>query len=114
MAALDEFRRDNTHAVRAKTHAAIHQYIECLHPLVGYEAAFRYEASWRAFEDASARAERRKIAEADRPALDALNAALIKELDRELLNAGLTFVNEQVILKTALDNAWKRDERREP
>ena len=110
MAALDEFRRNDTHAVRARTHVAIHEYIECLHPLVGTRLRSGMRRVGARSKTRPPAPQRRKIAEADRPALDALSAALIKELDRELVNVGLAFVNEQLILKRALDNAWERDE----
>jgi hypothetical protein len=111
IAVLDDFERDSTPANRAKTHAAIRQYIECLHPLIGHEAAFRYEASWRRFEDATARLEQLNATMASLSPLDATDAELMRELEQVMLDTSTAFALEQVALKTLLDEALERDQK---
>jgi hypothetical protein len=110
IAALHDFHRDNTGGLRARTSAPVGAYVQCLPPLIGHEAAFRYEAAWRAFEHATTYAEQYKAAMAASGALDEANAALSEALERELENAARAFASEQVALKTALEAAWERDE----
>jgi hypothetical protein len=110
-AALRDYQRDNTAGIRATTSAAVREFVESLPPLIGHEAAFRYEAAWRAWEEATIRAERRHNTMDDSGALDAPDTELSQELDRELADAARAFAGEQIDLKTALEAAWERDEK---
>ena len=112
MAALDDFERDSSPSVRAKTHAAIHRYIQCLHPLIGHEAAFRYEASWRRFEDATDQIQEFFAAIAGRT-VDATDAELQRRLERAVLDTGTAFALVQLALGALLDEAWERDQKGE-
>ena len=113
MAAIVDFEQDSTPAKRATTHAAIRQYIECLPPLIGSEAAFRYEASWRRFEDAVARAAQLNATMASRSSLDATDPELMRELEEVVLHTSTAFALEQVALKALLNDAWERDQKGE-
>jgi hypothetical protein len=112
-AAIAHFQRDHTPAVRATTHALMREYIDALHPLIGRQAAFRYEASWQAFEEATDRSAQLNATMAARAALDETDTAMVDELERELVSAGEAFAWEQVVLKTALESAWDRDQKGE-
>jgi hypothetical protein len=110
MAALDAFEEESTPAKRAETHAAIRQFIESLGPLIGHEAGFRYEASWRLFEDATARTEQLHATLGGRRELDPTDVALLRDVEQEALDRGDAFEREQVALQALLDEAWERDQ----
>jgi hypothetical protein len=107
VAALAVFEEKSTPANRAKAHAAIQQFMECLPSLIGQEAACRYQASWRRFEDAAARAEQLFATLAGRPHLDATDAALMRDIEEEAVESGKAFEREQLVLQALLDDAAK-------
>ena len=68
--AVEAFRRAATPLTRSAADAACHDYVQRRAPVIGEVAAFRYEASIRAFQDAIDRLESTHATLARLPSLD--------------------------------------------
>jgi hypothetical protein len=107
LAEFADWQQDNTPTTRAKLGSAIREFCEYLGPVIGNEAAFRYQATWQAFEDAVDRDAQLTATMAAQPTIDAGDAALMRHLRRERDAAREAFEHLQTATQAALDEAKK-------
>ena len=106
-------RREPTPATCMQADAAIPAFLDCLPPLIGHKAAFRFEASWRAFKNAREQQEQLTAAIAARPLIDmeAADAGLMRHVQRELDDTHQAFEHVSAETQAALHEAQARDRR---
>ncbi len=92
--------------------AACHDYVQRLAPVIGEVAAFRYEASIRAFQDAVDRLDATNATLARLPSLDEADRILVTRLTDELATAQSAVDAVEGDLAGALDRARARDDAR--
>jgi len=102
-----DWQQDNTPTTRATLGSAIRELCECLGPVIGNEAAFRYQASWQAFQDALDRYAQLTATMAGHTPIDMADAVLMRHLGRELDAAREAFEHVQTTTQAALDERKK-------
>ncbi len=108
-AAGDEHRRAPTPQTREAAETALDEYVKRLSPVIGQVAAFRYEASLRAFQDAIDRVETLNATLNTAPSVDDADTKLWQQLDKEKARAGRAFKAAEATLDAALERAKARD-----
>jgi hypothetical protein len=108
--ANEDWRLEDTPVKRLKLESALREYIGCLGPIIGHEAAFRYEASWQAFQDASDRQAQLVDTMATQPTFDQDDADLLHRALEEQDVAMKAFDRSLAALLRALEEARQRDD----
>jgi hypothetical protein len=106
--ATTAYEADDTPATRHRMDAAARTYCELLAPVVGQEAAFRYEAVLQQCRDAADRLERLKAAYVGR-ALDDADTELLSRLSHDQAEALAAVGAAEESLNAALAEAEARD-----
>jgi len=109
MTATEDWKEDPTPAKRAVVDGAVARYVDYLAPVIGSEAAFRFEATTRAFNDAVDRFAS-LIATLQGRVLDAADVQLLQGVAAEQVAAGRAYVASQSALLAALNKAHLLDE----
>ncbi len=107
--AVEAFKRAPTPQTRTAAEAACHDYVLRLAPVIGEVAAFRYEATIHAFEDAVDRLDAANATLAGLASLDEADRTLVCRLTDEVATAQSTVDAAEADLADALQRARAHD-----
>ena len=102
-----DWEQDNTLTTHARLGSAIREFCEYLSPIIGNEAAFRYQTAWEALTYAVDRLAQLTATMAAQPTVDVGDAALMRHLRRERDAAREAFDHIQAATQAALDETKK-------
>ena len=107
--AVEAFKRAPTPQTRTAAEAACHDYVLRLAPVIGEVAAFRYEATIRAFQNAVDRLDATNATLAGLAFLDEADRTLVRRLSDDVATAQSALDAAEVDLAEALERAVAHD-----
>lgn len=107
--AVDEYERAPTPQSRNAMDAALHEYVQCLRPVIGDVEAFRYEASSATYQNVTVRVEELNARLSTLPSVEEVDRTLRQRLLEEREAARKAFVVARATLDAALKRAIARD-----